>query len=162
MLMSAILISLLVFLAGCGKSPEAASLPMGFDYARVAGPLDSLNNADRKTVEDTMALMKRGDHRLALVRLSALNDRNPSNSSLRLLSSYALLQLGNLAESLAEAQRAHDAADHGVYQCYVLAHVAAINGNKEVAQREIGHVKGAGDAAMKAEMEVLSRKVATN
>jgi predicted Zn-dependent protease len=106
--------------------------------------------------------MKRGDHRLALVRLAALNDRNPSNSSLRLLSSYALLQLGNLAESLAEAQRSHDAADHGVYQCYVLAHVAAINGNKELARREIGHVNGAGDAAMKAEMEVLSRKVATN
>ena len=161
-MISAALVALLVLLASCGKSPEAASLPMGFDYARVAGPLDSLNSADRKTVEDTVALMKRGDHRLALVRLAALNDRNPSNASLRLLSSYALLQLGNLAESLAEAQRSHNAADHGVYQCYVLAHVATINGNTELARREIEHVNGAGDAAMKADMKVLSRKVETN
>lgn len=151
-----------LLLAGCSQSPHAATVPTEFDYARVAGPLESLSDADRKTVEDTVALMRRGDHRLAVVRLSALNDRNPSNSSLRLLISYALLQLGNLAESLAEAQRAHDAADHGVYQCYMLARVAAINGNKELARREIQHVRGADDAAMKAEMDALERSVGVN
>ena len=154
--------ALLCLLAACGNSPHAASPELHFDYARIAGPLASLDDADRKTVEDTVALMKRGDHKLALVRLSALNDRNPSNSSLRLLSSYALLQMGNLAESLSEAQRAHDAADHGVYQCYVLAHVAAINGKKDVARREIEHVNSAGDPAMRADMESLSNRVGTN
>ena len=151
-----------LLLAGCAAAPHANTVPIQFDYARVAGPLESHTESDRKTVEDTVALMRRGDHRLALVRLSALNDRNPSNSSLRLLSSYALLQLGNLAESLAEAQRAHDAADHGVYQCYMLARVAAINGNKELTLREIQHVRGAGDAAMKAEMDAWERRAGTN
>jgi len=159
---AAALLAVLLSLASCSNSHQAAATPLQLNYARVTGPLANLSDADRKTVEDTVTLMKRGDHRLALVRLSALNDRNPSNASLRLLGSYALLQLGNLAESLAEAQRAHDADGHTVYQCYVLAHVAAINGNRDLARREIEHVHGSGDQHLNQALAPVATRLAAN
>jgi len=155
---SAVLTALLL-LNHCSPSPQAAATHLSLDYNRVTSHLSTLSDADRKTVEDTVLLMKRGDHRLALVRLSALNDRNPSNASLRLLGSYALLQLGNLAEALAEAQHAHDAADHTAYQCYVLARVADLNGNTNLAKREIEHVNGSGDEALKQALAPVAARV---
>ena len=152
-------LSALLLLNHCSPSTNAQATHLELDYTRVASHLSTLSDADRKTVEDTVMLMKRGDHRLALVRLSALNDRNPSNASLRLLASYALLQLGNLAESLAEAQRAHDAADHTAYQCYVLARVAAINGDMNRAKREVEHVNGSGDEALKRALAPVAASV---
>lgn len=142
------------------ESPTAHSLD--FDYTRVSGPLESLTNADRKTVEDTIQLMKSGQHRLAYARLSAINQSNPSNASVRLLGSYALLQLGNLAESLAEAQRAHDANGHGVYQCYVLSRVAALNGNQELARSEAEHVNGSGDETLKRALAAAANNTSAN
>ena len=153
------LLALTLLAAACSPARKAEAAHLEFDYARIAGPLAALNDADRKTVEDTVMLMKRGDHRLALVRLSALNDRNPSNASLRLLGSYALLQVGNLAEALSEAQHAHDADDHGVYQCYVLAQVAEINGDKALARREVEHVNGSGDERLKQALAPVAARV---
>ncbi|MBN8733350.1 MAG: hypothetical protein J0L64_22640 [Acidobacteria bacterium] len=157
-----LLLALSLLAAACSPSPHAQATHLELDYTRVAAHLSTLSDADRKTVEDTIMLMKRGDHRLALVRLAALNDRTPSNASLRLLASYALLQLGNLAESLAEAQRAHDAADHTAYQCYVLARVAAINGDSNRARREVQHVNGSGDEALKQALAPVAARLPTD
>jgi len=117
------------------------------DMGKLEGSFGSLTSADHKAVQDAVGLIKDGQHSLALVRLFELNDRNPENSSLRILASYALLQAGNLAGAFDEAQKAHEVKDQNAYKCWYLGKVALLNGKKEVCQREIGHVHGSGNQA---------------
>ena len=121
-----------------------ARQPLQLDYGQLDGPLASLAHEDRDAVQDAVQLIQRGEHSLALARLSSLNERNPSNSSLRILTSYALLQAGNLAGAFEEAEKAHAAPDRLAYKCWFLGKVAELSGNQEIADREMAHLEKVG------------------
>jgi len=151
--------------AGCAtdtklrESAGALARP-GFelDYGRLSGPLAKLPPPDQNAVHDAIRLIKDGDHALALARLSSLMDqKNPQNSSLRILASYALLQAGNLLGAFQEAEKAHEAPGGGMYACWFLGKVALLNGNKEVSERELRHLKRAG--GMAAETDELEKEI---
>lgn len=118
--------------------------PLQLDYSQLDGPLESLAHQDRDAVQDAIQLIQRGEHSLALARLSSLNKRNPSNSSLRILTSYALLQAGNFTGAFEEAEKAHAAPDRLAYKCWFLGKVAELSGNQEVADREMAHLEKVG------------------
>jgi Flp pilus assembly protein TadD len=111
-------------------------------------------------VGDAIALIRNDEHVLALARLSSLKQANPQNSSLRILASYALLQVGNLVGAFEEAEKAHTAPNGNSYRCWFLAKVALLNGKKSRCERELEHLKRIGDmAAEAAELEKeLARK----
>jgi Flp pilus assembly protein TadD len=119
-----------------------------------------LGASDRNVVRDAISLLKRGDHLLALSRLTAIKDQNPDNSSLRILASYALLQAGNLLGAFEEAEAAHNASNGNSYKCWFLAKVSLLAGNKESCRRELDHVKKAGD--MVAEVRELEKELKKN
>ena len=131
----------LLLLAFLLASQSCTREPLKLDYTRLSGPLASLEQTDRDAVQDAMQLIQSGEHSLALARLSSLNERNPSNSSLRILTSYALLQAGNLAGAFEEAEKAHAAPDRLAYKCWFLGKVAELNGNQEIAEREVAHLE---------------------
>ena len=74
---------------------RADSLAM--NYERLTPSINLLSTGDRDIVSDTIDLIKDGEHTLALSRLSSLKQRSPQNSSLRILASYVLLQIGSQA-----------------------------------------------------------------
>jgi Flp pilus assembly protein TadD len=127
-------------------------------YERLEPQLDELTDRDRDVVSDAINLIKEGEHVLALARLSELKERNPKNSSLRVLASYALLQTGNLLGAFEEAERAHDTPPGDSYRCWFLAKVALLNGKLEICDREIEHVRS--DPAMAAEVRELEQELA--
>ena len=131
---------LIVFLLLSAPSVRAQSFELRFD--RLATALAALNTGDRRAVDEAIELIKRGENNLALARLSALNSTVPANSSLRILSAYAALQLGNLLGAFEDAKKAEKAADHTAYACWFLAKVSILKGDKSVSNREIKHLKG--------------------
>ncbi len=149
---------LALLLSGCSR----ASHPPAFDlhYDRLSGPLDALSPAERDAVGDTIALIRKGEHALALARLSSLNEAHPQNSSLRILTSYALLQTGNLVGAFEEAERAHEAPDRMTYKCWFLGKVALLTGHQQVCERELHHLERAGD--MLAETNQLRQESGRN
>lgn len=124
---------------------------------RLTEGLKPLPKVDARVVDETIQLIQKGNHAAALVRLSELNRNNPQNSSLRILTSYAMLQLGNLLGAFEEADKAHKASDGNSYKCWFLAKVALLNGKRDVCERELKHVKGAGD--MTAEARALEAEM---
>jgi len=86
-----------------------------------------------------------GDHSGALARLQELNQRNPQNSSLRVLTAYTMLQLGNLVGAFDQANLGHEAPDKSSYKCWVLAKMALLTGDGVVCKRELKHIKKVGD-----------------
>ncbi len=136
----------------------SASFELQFD--RLQPALTELSAADRDIVNDSINLIKQGEHILALSRLSSLKQRSPQNSSLRILVSYALLQAGNVVGAFTEAEKAHEAPNGNSYKCWFLAKVALLNGKKDVCERELEHVKGAGDMA--AEVRQLEQELGQN
>jgi len=149
---------LVLTVVGLATVAQATEFDLNFD--RLTPGIDVLTSADRDVVADTINLIKRGDHALALTRLSSLKQQNPENSSLRILASYALLQAGNLAGAFQEAEQAHEASNGNSYKCWFLAKVALLNGKKELCERELKHVKSAGD--MVAEAKQLEQELAKN
>lgn len=127
------------------------------DYDRLSGAIEDLNGADRNIVSDAIKLIQRGEHVLALNRLSSLKERNPGNSSVRVLASYALLQAGNLLGAFDEAKRAHEGPKGNSYVCWFLAKVALLNGQRAVCERELEHLRK--DSNMRAEAEQLEREL---
>lgn len=130
--------------------PAAQGADFGLRLDRLSGAFGLLNDADRQTVDSIMDLVKKGDHLAALQRLSQLNDRNPENSSLRVLTAYALLQAGNVIGALEQADKAHDAKNANSYTCWFYSKVALLNGKTELCKRELKHVKKAGDLPQEA------------
>lgn len=133
---------LIVVLARLGFA-ESPKLELAAD--QLADPLKLLKDQDRSIVEQAIQLIRSGNHSLALVRLTSLNANNPQNSSLHILAAYAQLHLGNLLGAFDESKKAERAPNGNSYKCYFLAKIALLNGNKKVFQRELKHVKGAGD-----------------
>lgn len=134
---------LLVFVCGIAF----ADTPTEFDlkFERLQPAIDTLSVAEREAVADAISLIKRGENVLALSRLSGLKQRRPNNSSVRILASYALLQVGNLLGAFEEAEKAHDAPDGNSYKCWFLAKIALMNGKSAICERELDHVHSAGD-----------------
>ncbi len=117
------------------------------DYGALSSALDKLAAGDRKTVNDAIELIKKGNHGLALERLEALNQSEPNNAALRILTAYALLQLGNFVGAFENAQTAEKVPGGNVYACWFLAKVALLTGKPEVCRREMGHLEKAGAPA---------------
>ncbi len=156
------MIQILLLAAFCLLSAlrvEAAPFDLRFD--RLNEALGLLPDADRVSVNEVIVLLKKGDHPGALTRLKELNSSNPDNSSLRLLTSYAMLQLGNLLGAYEEAHHAHDAANANSYMCWFYSKIALLSGKTEVCKRELKHIQKAGDMPEEArslERELKSKK----
>jgi Flp pilus assembly protein TadD len=131
--------------------------PLAMNYERLMPSIELLSTADRDVVSDTISLIKDGEHTLALSRLSSLKQRNPQNSSLRILASYALLQIGNQAGAFEEAEKAHDTPDGDEFKCWFLAKVALLSGKRAVCEREIEHLRQHGE--MTAEVNKLEEEL---
>ena len=137
--------------------PLAAGGSFNLDYDRLQVGLNSLDDSDRGAVDGAIKLIKGGEHSLALARLSALNQHAPENSSLRILASYVLLQVGNLVGAFEEAEKAHQTPNSNVYTCWFLARVALLNGKTTICKRELEHVKKSGQ--MVAERKQLEKEM---
>lgn len=121
-----------------------------FRFDRLVDALGVLPSGDRATTEEVIRLIKKGDHQEALTRLNDLNRANPENSSLRLLTGYAMLELGNMVGALEQAEHAHEAPNGNSYKCWFFSKVAFLNGKAEACKRELKHVKKAGDMPQEA------------
>lgn len=144
-----------------GTAFEAAAAPFELRFDRLTEALGLLPDADRSSVNEVIDLIKKGDHPGALSRLNELNRSNPENSSLRLLTSYAMLQLGNILGAYEEAHHAHDASNGNSYKCWFLSKLALVNGKDAVCKRELKHVKKVGDMPQEAkalEQELKAKK----
>lgn len=124
---------------------------------RLAEALGLLPEDDRKSVDEIIQFIKRGENTDAFNRLNDLNKTNPSNSSLRVLTSYALLQLGNAIGALEEADKAHEAPNGNSYKCLFYAKIAFLNGKLDACKRELGHVRKVGD--MPKEVKALEKEM---
>jgi Flp pilus assembly protein TadD len=131
--------SLGVFLALALLPAQAINLELRFDRLQEAFRL--LPEADRGAVDDIIVLLKRGSHQEALARLEELNRQFPANSSLRVLTAYALLNLGNILGAFEEADRAHDAPNGNPYKCLFFSKVALLAGKHEACKRELEHAR---------------------
>ncbi len=119
----------------------------GFDlrWDRLVAAIGLLPDGDRPSVDQAIALIKKGEHGAALLRLTELNRGSPNNSSLRLLTAYAMLQAGNLLGALQEAEQAHEAPNGNSYKCWIYSKIALLTGKQDLCKRELGHVKKVGD-----------------
>ena len=122
---------------------------------RLADAFTLLPEADRQSTDEVIALIRRGENNEALDRLRKLNASNPDNSSLRVLTAYALLQVGNLVGAFTEADRAHSSPTHNSYTCWFFSRIALLKGDIQVCKRELEHLKHSGD--MRAEAKQLER-----
>ena len=147
---------LLLLTAGAGFAAE----PFSLNYAKLNDSAKNLSPEDRSAEYAAVDLIRAGNYSLALSQLAALRKSNPNNSSVRILASYALLLAGNLVGAFDEARRAHDAPDGNSYKCWFLAKIALLNGQTAACEREVEHLKKAGD--MVAETEALQKELRGN
>jgi Flp pilus assembly protein TadD len=145
----------ILLLAPLANSLQCAELDLRMD--RLQDSINLLGSTDKAAVEQAVALIRKGENTLALARLSALNNAHPDNSSLRILSAYALLQVGNFLGAFDEAQKAEKAPNGNSYKCWFLGKVALLAGDKAVCKREIKHVKSVGDMA--ADVHALEKEL---
>ena len=124
-------------------APAASSVDLRMD--RLASALTLLSASDRQVVHQAAELIREGENVGALARLSTLTHSNAQNSSLRILIGFVQLKLGNLTGALDEAKKAHEAPNGNSYKCFFLGKVAYLTGDKATCQRELIHVKSAGD-----------------
>ncbi|MCX6625803.1 MAG: hypothetical protein NTY38_33015, partial [Acidobacteria bacterium] len=106
---------LLLFAAG------AAAETLDLRPDRLAASLGKLSGGDQRAAKQALELIRKGEHSLALAQLTALTSRNPNASSIRILASYAMLQLGNLIGAFGEARKAETTSDANSYSCWFLA-----------------------------------------
>ncbi len=150
-----VLYTLLVLWSWTATPASAVTFDLRLD--RLAEAFGILPEHDRKAVDEIISLIKRGENNDAYQRLHELNKTNPSNSSLRVLTSYALLQLGNAIGALEEADKAHDAPNGNSYKCLFYAKIAFLNGKSEACKRELSHVRKVGD--MPKEVKALEKEM---
>ena len=129
----------------CGVLAAQTGPTMDLQVDRLVSALKLLTNTDRQVVRQVMDLIRQGQHGAALARLSVLNGNNPENSSLRILTAYAQLQLGNLLGAFEEGKTAEAAPNGNSYKCFFLAKLSLVTGHHERCEREIEHVKKTGD-----------------
>lgn len=148
---------MLLLLASClPASLGAQTFDLRFD--RLTSALATLSAGDRTAVDQAIELMRKGDNNLALVRLSALNEKNPQNSSLRILTAYSMLRLGNLVGAFDEADKAEKAPNGDAYKCWFLAKLAFLKGDMAVCRKEMSHAKANGEDVKALEDDMKKRK----
>ena len=152
--MKRLLLSFLMTLSMTVPGP-AATFDLRFD--RLADALGLLPQADQKSVDEVIGLIQRGDNERAVKRLNELNMNNPENSSLRVLTGYAMLRLGNVLGALEQADKGHESPNGNSYKCWFYSKVALLGGKNEVCRRELQHVKKAGD--LPAETRALEQEL---
>jgi len=135
----------------------AASATVDLRLDRLSPALKLVNEQDRRVVDTAIQLIQRGENSLALAQLAALTKSHPENSSVRVLTAYAMLQLGNLLGAFEEAKKAESSGNGNSYTCWFLAKVALLTGDKDVCKRELKHVKKMGDMA--ADAQALDKEV---
>ena len=148
---------LAVVLAIAWAAIPAQAIEFDLRFDKLVDALQLLPDADRESVNGVISMIKRGAHQEALQRLKVLNGGNPENSSLRLMTAYALLQVGNALGALQEADKAHEASNGNSYKCWFYSKVALLNGQSEACKRELSHVKKAGD--MPEEVKALEKEM---
>ncbi|MBX9601209.1 MAG: hypothetical protein K2X35_09400 [Bryobacteraceae bacterium] len=127
-------------------APEGLSTPeLRLDL--LGAPLAKLSAADRRVLDEAVGLIRKGDHTLALARLSALKNGNPNNGALRVVASYALLQAGNLLGAFDEARKADSRENTSGYICLFLGKVALLTGNTAACDRELKHLANSSELA---------------
>ena len=136
----------------------AAEFPLQFE--RLTGFFDRLSAGDRTTLDDSIGLLKKGDHSLALIKLKGLTQANTTNAGVRVLLAYALLNAGSQLGAFTEAKRA-EKDGHDSYVCLFLAKVAYIAGDPAVCKREVKHVQKVGKPDEVAEANELAAKLAS-
>lgn len=144
-------------LLACPVAAPALDFELRLD--RLSEAFQLLPEADRGTVDEVLALLKKGDHQEALKRLNVLNRMNPENSSLRVLTAYGLLQVGNLLGAFDEARKAEKASNGNAYKCWFLSKVALINGDTMACRRELNHVKGSKDKGLQQEVKQVQNQL---
>jgi hypothetical protein len=138
-------------------APSMAQVSLQFD--RLTKFFDRLSAMDRSTIDDSVALLKKGDHSLALIKLKELTQANSTNAGVRVLLAYALLNAGNQLGAFDEAKRA-EKDGHDSYVCLFLAKVAYVAGDPAVCKREVKHVEKVGTPEEVAEAKELAAKLA--
>lgn len=142
-------------LLGLSAAVPAGAADFDLRIDRLTDAFRLLPDADQKTVDEVLQLIQRKEHTEALARLQSLNRMNPENSSLRVVTAYALLRVGNLLGAFDEADKAHDLPNGNSYKCLFYAKIALLTGNKEACKRELQHVKKVGD--MPAEAKAVEK-----
>lgn len=132
----------ILLLAGAMACP-AATFDLRWD--KLSDAFHLLPDSDKGTLEQAIQFIRQGEHSAALLRLTELNKNHPENSSLRILSAYAMLQVGNLLGAFQEAEKAEQAANGNSYRCWFLSKVAFMSGQEAVCKRELKHARNAGD-----------------
>lgn len=121
----------------------------------LAEPLQDLNPEEKRVVDEAIGLIREMRDAEALAHLTNLTRSNPSNSTIRVLRAYALLELGNLTGALDDATVAEASGIRASYKCWFLAQVAFLAGNKPLCRREIKHLSR--DSTYGSEAEKLHR-----
>jgi Flp pilus assembly protein TadD len=147
-------LALFLFVCLWTQSAGAAGFDLRLDL--LTKPLSGLAPGDRRLVDESIALIKQGEHAKALAVLSEVN-KNTTNPGLKVILSYALLQVGDKVGAFGEAAKAESAQGANSYVCYFLAKVAAITGDQAACQRELEHVKKSGE--LKAEVKALEKEL---
>lgn len=133
---------MLITIALCfmlSTNAQAASFNLRFE--RLTEALAGLKEMDRSILQRAVESIKRGESASALAQLSALNKNYPMNSSLRILTAYALLETGNLLGAFDEAKKAEISPGGNSYKCWFLAKVAFMAGDNAVCKRELEHAR---------------------
>jgi len=122
-------------------APSAAATMPQLEMPSLADSLRTLKAEEQRIVDETVQLIQKKEHTLAFLALSRLVKSNPKNSSLRVLRSYAALQLANLAGALEDARIAEGSGAPSAYRCWFLAQVAFLAGNAKMCRREVAHLE---------------------
>lgn len=125
---------------------------------RLSESLKLLKEQERSVVDQALELIQKGRNTAALAQLSTLMKDNPKNTSLRVLAAYGLLRAGDLLGAFEEAKKAESSPHGNSYTCWFLARVALLVGDRPMCERELKHVKKAGDMA--ADVEALEKELA--
>lgn len=135
----------------------AAGADFSLRLDRLTEAFRLLPEKDQPVLDQAIRLVQQGEHAAALLRLTDLNKSHPTNSSLRVLTAYAMIQAGNLLGAYAEAEKAHHAPNGNSYKCWFYAKIALLTGNDTICRRELEHARKAGD--MPAEVKTLEQEM---
>jgi len=153
------LVLLLFLTLAAAPSTCAGQPPFDLNYNLIDQPLRQLGSDDQAAVQQAIELIQRGDYAASLIRLSALSDKNPGNSSLHILAAYAKLLVGNALGAFNEAQTAERAKDGNHYKCWFLAKIALLTGHNSECERELKHIEKFDD--MKGEVKSMRAELKT-
>jgi predicted Zn-dependent protease len=131
----------LLLCLGFAASAPAANFDLKIES--LSNALKGLTVEDRRTLDESLTLIRRGEHGLAVSRLTQLSKKNPQSAGAKVVLAYALLNAGNLLGAFGHAKDAEEAA-HDSYVWLFLARVAFLTGDTAACKREIKHVQASG------------------